>query len=102
MADLEDEELIAGYLKFLELRETRHDDYFWAWERLQDLINDDPKRAWHVIRALIDQADPSHLPLLGAGPLEELLGVLADQLDKGDESLVLALDGFVRASDRCR
>jgi hypothetical protein len=48
--------------------------FFWAFDRVCDLVQDDPESAWEVIGA-IRQRDGSDLILsnLAAGPLEDLL-----------------------------
>jgi hypothetical protein len=47
---------------------------FWAFERLSDLVQENPEEAWNVIEAMrrLDGAD-SILANIAAGPLEDLL-----------------------------
>ena len=47
---------------------------FWAFERLSNLVQDDPEEAWKVIEAMrrLDGTD-SILANIAAGPLEDLL-----------------------------
>jgi hypothetical protein len=47
---------------------------FWAFERLSDLVQEDPEEAWRVIEAMrrLDGTD-SILANVAAGPLEDLL-----------------------------
>jgi hypothetical protein len=51
-----------------------HTATFWAWERVNDLVRNDPEIGWRVITRLVDQA-PSDgaLGSIGAGALEDLL-----------------------------
>jgi hypothetical protein len=53
------------------------EDEEWEWvspvERLHQLVYEDGRAAWRVILRLIELADASSLPSIGAGPLEDLL-----------------------------
>jgi len=59
------EQLVDGWFN--------HNATFWAWERVQDLLRNDPEVAWVVIVRLVAQADDDALGSVGAGPLEDLL-----------------------------
>jgi hypothetical protein len=63
----------AGIYTFPEGSEE-HQERFWAYGRLWELIQDDPEDAWKVIQA-IRQLDVKDWVLtnLAAGPLEDLL-----------------------------
>jgi hypothetical protein len=52
-------------------RETK----FWAFERLSDLVQEDPEEAWRVIEAMRRRLDGTDAILanIAAGPLENLL-----------------------------
>jgi len=56
-------------------RAKENSEYFWAWKRLQELINEDPRGAWRVIDSIrhLDTCSDQVLGSLGAGPLEDLL-----------------------------
>ena len=49
----------------------------WQWvspaERLDRLVGEDKQTAWHVLLRLVELADDSTLPRIGAGPLEDFL-----------------------------
>jgi hypothetical protein len=73
-----DAELVAGYLANA-VTTTRHgadDEHFGAWEQLNELVRDQPERAWPVICEIIRRiapADEDILAYVAAGPLEDLL-----------------------------
>jgi hypothetical protein len=68
---LHDEELIAAYLR---CSATKDDASFWAFERIQQYVSKDPKRAWELTLQLIAAApDSNALAYVAAGPLEDLL-----------------------------
>ena len=47
---------------------------FWAFERISDLVSDDPETAWPILLQMINRTDdPMRLGSLAAGPLEDLL-----------------------------
>ena len=96
--DAQDAELVELYLQFLRSRESAPS----AWDRLSELIDEHPDRAFTVLRELIERADEGQLDLLGAGPLEEFIGVIADLCNSGDESLLHELVVLVRQSPRAR
>lgn len=68
---LRDEELVAAYLRHVA---TKDDSLFWAWERLQEYIAKEPRKAWELTLQLIAAApDASAIAYVAAGPLEDLL-----------------------------
>ena len=67
---LPDEQLVAAYLKHFD---TKQDELFWAWLRLQDYISTNPKRAWEITLQLIAAANERALGYVATGPLEDLL-----------------------------
>lgn len=51
-----------------------HEQTFWAWERVDDFVDNDPELAWRVITLLVEHAPSDDLlEFIAAGPLEELL-----------------------------
>jgi len=89
-----DEEIINGYLMYVErdrvprvsLRTdaqpdlvsrvgatSAEDEFFWAWEAVDDLIGKDPERAWRILLESLRRCSPISEPAIGAGPLEELI-----------------------------
>jgi hypothetical protein len=61
----EHERIVRGWFEYEET--------FWAWERVQDLVENDPEVAWRALVLAIQQADEGALEAIGAGPLEDLL-----------------------------
>ena len=65
------QELVQTYLS---LAHGYTDETFWAFDRMVELMRDDPDEAWAVTKALIAQAaNEEELAYVAAGPLEELL-----------------------------
>lgn len=59
-----------------ESRESsEHDALFWSWEKLTEMCDSAPERAWSVIQEIIalDHGDEI-LASVGAGPFEDLMG----------------------------
>jgi tetratricopeptide (TPR) repeat protein len=68
---LNDEELVAAYLGHFV---TKDDTLFWAFERIQQYVMNNPKKAWELTLRLIAAApDAGALGYVAAGPLEDLL-----------------------------
>jgi tetratricopeptide (TPR) repeat protein len=66
-----DERLIATYFRHFA---TKDEALFWAWERLQEYVTADPRKAWELTVQLIAAApDARALAYVAAGPLEDLL-----------------------------
>lgn len=57
----------------------QRDDKFWSYERLSELIEEDPEAAWSVIQIIRREGSDLILSNLGAGPLEDLLVAHGDQ-----------------------
>jgi tetratricopeptide (TPR) repeat protein len=103
-----DEELVAAYLRHFA---TRDDALFWAWERIQQYVRTDPRKAWGLTLQLIAVApDQSALGYIAAGPLEDLLyargELFIDELERlarSDPKFLSALQmisgPFTRESD---
>lgn len=48
---------------------------FWAWERMYELVSDDPPRAWRMIQVMVAYApDRGTLGYVAAGPVEDMMG----------------------------
>jgi len=68
---LRDEELVTAYLRHFA---TKDDALFWAWERVQEYVRKDPRKAWELTLQLIAAApEKNALAYVAAGPLEDLL-----------------------------
>jgi hypothetical protein len=73
-----DAELISGYLAHAATRTRDGTDaeHFEASDELDDLVTDEPERAWPLICEIIRRiapADEDILAYVAAGPLENLL-----------------------------
>jgi hypothetical protein len=66
-----DEELIAGYVAYVE--SVDDDSDFWAWEAVTDLTQTDPERAWRVLLESLRRCGASQVHIIGCGPLEDLM-----------------------------
>jgi hypothetical protein len=71
--------------------------YFWAFERLSDLVRDDPEEAWGIMEMVrrLDGADVI-LSNLGAGPLEDLLVAHGDKFIDRVECLAKSDEQFAK------
>jgi hypothetical protein len=55
------------------------EENFWAWERVRDIVENDPELAWRVIALLVENAPSDDvLGSVAAGPLEDFLGLYAE------------------------
>jgi len=68
--------LARDYVKHFHLpkREKERSQYFWAFEKLYDLVQEDPELAWREVQEIlrIDSSD-AMLAYVAAGPIEDLL-----------------------------
>jgi hypothetical protein len=56
------------------LRKERGADQFWAWEKLEEIVRNDPALGWDVILQIVSESNnESVLGNLAAGPLEDLI-----------------------------
>ena len=46
---------------------------FWSFDRLWELVHDDPEAAWNIIQIIRQEGSDLILSNLAAGPLEDLL-----------------------------
>lgn len=76
MKDVDPEKLIPAWIELQRtLRESpRHDELFWSYEVLYELVTGHPDQALEIILAIL-RVDDSHKTYenLSAGPLEDLL-----------------------------
>jgi len=92
---MEDDEIVSGYVRHVDRvpvfppsasreelpsvltvdQSAENDDCFWAWEAVTELIGSDPERAWRLLLSALARCAPGHEHIIGAGPLEELLGL---------------------------
>jgi len=68
---------------------------FWAFERLSDLVRENPEEAWNIIELMrrLDGTDP-FLANIAAGPLEDLLVYHGDRFIDRFEILARADQQF--------
>ena len=70
------DELASAWIKFHQAQETPQDSgqLAWAFDRLDDLVRDEPESAWRVIEH-IRRLKPDDLILanLASGPLEDFI-----------------------------
>lgn len=63
-----DSELID---KWIEYHETKDKDLFWAWGKLDEIVQNSPEEAFqYILQISISTNNPEVLSNLGAGPLE--------------------------------
>ena len=69
-------EIATAWMRCYRRKEwsPEREEFFWAWERLNDMVSKSPEDAWTIIET-IRQSNPSEWVLsnLAAGPLEDLL-----------------------------
>jgi len=67
-----DDDLIRAYL--LERNDKNPRRHVWAIYELDDIVRDDPERAWPIILFLSEKfTNPEFVGTLAAGPMEDLL-----------------------------
>jgi hypothetical protein len=74
-------------LYYLPEDAPEREDKFWSYERLSELIQEDPEAAWSVIQIIRREGSDLILSNLGAGPLEDLLVAHGDQFIDRVETL---------------
>jgi hypothetical protein len=81
-----DDEVVSAWLR----NHDRHDDEdFWAWDQVGWAR---PNEKWRLILAILDATDDeSAIRLVGAGPLEDLLGNVVAGIEEGDDSWVIVI-----------
>jgi hypothetical protein len=65
-----DDELIEVWLRYDRAQDPAD---FWARDRVNTIVHDDPKRAWHLICGLVGRASDDQLGSIGVGPIEDLV-----------------------------
>jgi hypothetical protein len=94
---------------YLSGREKEKSPHFSAWQRLNDLVRDDPEKAWRIVQEIwsLDQTELI-LANVAAGPVEDLLRLhgtefiaRVEQLARRDPVLKKLL-GAVWSSDIAR
>ncbi len=76
MNNHEKTQLVQGWIaRFEQHREEgAGDQYFWAFEQLDDLCKESPKLAWEIISRILEVNSSDRIvENLSAGPLEDLL-----------------------------
>jgi hypothetical protein len=97
-------QLVDAFLDFAQQKggTPRHDELFWVFEEMEELVKHRPEDAWIVIRQIADRnPPPSVLGYLAAGPLEDLLSQhgpafieRAEAAAARDSQFVALLDGM--------
>jgi hypothetical protein len=49
------------------------ENYFAAWERIDEIVENEPEIAWPLLLEIVDRAAEGSLHIVGAGPLEDFL-----------------------------
>jgi uncharacterized protein DUF6869 len=74
-SDLED--LVEAWVRY----HTLHlDEDFWAFDRVNELVQSDARVGWQIVIALVQRAPDEVLGAIGAGPLEDLIGHHPDEV----------------------
>ena len=47
---------------------------FWAWQKVNDIVQTDARIGWHIVLALVTAVSDDLLEQVGVGPLEDLIG----------------------------
>jgi len=71
-----DTEIVDGYiaLRHASKGSPKHDELFWAFNEMCDIVAVDPDRAFKLILMILGKDDsPEVVQILAAGPLEDLL-----------------------------
>jgi hypothetical protein len=55
------------------------EEYFAAWERIEELVESEPAVAWPLLLEIIKRAPANALHIVGAGPFEDFLVAHATQ-----------------------
>jgi hypothetical protein len=63
------------------------EDKFWSFDRLWELVHDDPEAAWSIIQRIRREGSDLILSNLAAGPLEDLLVAHGDRFIDRVETL---------------
>jgi hypothetical protein len=85
-------DLVRAYWTYHSLRaggreeQLAADEWFWAWEAVQETVHSDPSKALEIVAALVETAPgEADVDYIGAGPLEDLVRehgpMLIDQID---------------------
>ncbi len=74
-------------LNRLPQNSAQRDGKFWSWERLRELIHQDPESAWSIIQIIRREGSDLILANLAAGPLEDLLVAHGDRFIDRVEAL---------------
>jgi hypothetical protein len=88
--DLDEMSRIAeAWIELTRLPENsaQRDGKFWSWERLHELIHQEPETAWRVIQIIRREGSDLVLANLAAGPLEDLLVAHGEQFIDRVEAL---------------
>lgn len=80
--EMSERELAHALLTHLRAPETEKDNTFWAWERVEEMIDSGQVAdAWRIIISAIEQAETERdLGLIGAGVLESLVVAHPDHI----------------------
>jgi hypothetical protein len=73
----DDATLVAAWLQHSQ---DHQDTHFWAWYRVNEIVNSDPQHGFALVLALADQASDEVIGSVGAGPLEDLVRTFHEQV----------------------
>ena len=90
MDGIESKKIARAWVKFQQ--------NWWAWDRLDELCQKDPKSSWLVLTALLGMADGKELlEDIGAGPLEDFINYYASDFIDELESAAASNGTFLTA-----
>jgi len=73
--------LVENWIRYHVERRKSTDPLFSAWEKVDEIVHDDPETGWTLTLALVEAApDDRVLANVAAGPLEDLLKRASDVL----------------------
>lgn len=74
------QKIVVNYIQLINTDDELDDRFFWAWEKIIDLISNEPETAWDIIKKILKyDSSLKVISRLAAGPLEDLL------VDHGDK-----------------
>jgi hypothetical protein len=88
---------------YLRQYETKSDDDFWAYERVDDLVKKEPQAGWRITLKLVELAPSgAALAYVAAGPLEVIVNRWGNELRPEIEQEARRNRRFLRALSMIR